>query len=153
MPELEGGAGSLGEKVQELLQAVEVLLEVGRKLEENHAEPGPEGLEGFEQVGRLLLGALEALEVGDPARGLDREAEVIGHLRCPGLEHARLGQTVEGVVDLDGGKLRCVKPKHLAGRQVLGVEAPLPLLVAVSARSDAQVHRYRPYRRPVDRIL
>src|SRR5207237_1243398 len=50
------------------------------------------------------------------------------------------GHAVEGVVDLDGGEARGVEGEHLRLLHLLGIEAPLPFLVAVAARSREDVH-------------
>jgi hypothetical protein len=79
--------------------------------------------------------------VRDPLGSLEHEPEPVGHLLCPRLQDAFPGHPVKGVVDLDGGEPLGVIAQHLLLREFLGIEAPLPLLVAVPARADEEAHR------------
>ncbi len=76
--ELEGGARALGQQLEEGLEARHVDAELGRQLEQDHAEPVAQHLHGAQQVAGLGVGLLQALEMRDATRGLDREAEALG---------------------------------------------------------------------------
>ena len=56
----------------------------------------------------------------------------------PVLEHRRLRHPVEGVVDLDRGQALRVAGQHGVGLDVLGIEAALPLLEGIAARTRQQ---------------
>ena len=99
--ELEGGPRPLGQQLTELRQARDVGLEVRRQLEQQDAQPITERGRRLQQVAGLVVGLHEPLEVRDAPRRLDREAEAVGYLVTPRLDHARPGHAVEGVVDLD----------------------------------------------------
>ncbi len=75
------------------------------------------------------------------SRGLDRESEVIRHLRNPGLKDTCFGQAVESVINLDGTKPLRIKLEHFCCRQSFRVEMSFPLFVAISARAGEDPHR------------
>jgi hypothetical protein len=70
--------------------------------------------------------------VGQEAARLDGEDEARRHGVPPCAERARLGEAVEGVVELDGRKPRRVEPKPLGLRQIRRVEEPAPVAVDVA---------------------
>jgi hypothetical protein len=78
--------------------------------------------------------------VRDATRRLDGELERLGDLVTPAFEHLGRGESIERVVDLHGGETRRVVAKHVLGGEILGVERPLPFLVAVAAGANEQVH-------------
>ena len=120
-----------------------VFLEVRRELEEDRPEPRAQRRGDAEEVAELLAAVLEPLDVGDALRGLDHEGEALRHLRRPGVEQGAVRHPVEGVVDLDRGKPLGVEAQHVGVLEVLGVEAALPLLVAVAAGPHPQLHGKR----------
>ena len=141
MAELEGGGSALRQEGQEGAETRDVLLHEGRKLEEHRSLPRTEDLRGLEEV-RHGVGRVrgEALLVGDPARGLKHEREVVGDLAHPALEQLPGRHAVERVVDLDRLEALGVEAEHVRFLQVLGVERALPFLVAVSARPHEDLH-------------
>ena len=111
--ELEGGARMGGQGPQELAQAPEVLLQVGRGLVEHGAElAGQAGGDG-QEVRDLRRDVGQALVVRDALRGLEREGEAGRRLLRPPLQHRRRRHAVEGVVDLDRAEAGGVEREHL----------------------------------------
>ncbi len=141
VPELEGRARAVGEQLEKGLEPRQVALEVGWQLEQYAAQPVAEHAERLQQVAGLVVRALEALEVRDAPRRLDHEAEGLGNLFAPALEHARPGQTIESVVDLDRGQALGVEAEPVGRLERFGVERPVPHVVAVPAGPGAQLHR------------
>ncbi len=140
MPELQHGAVLPWQELEKGPESVEVLAQVGRQLEEHRAAMLAEGLDDAVEVVELLADLGESLLVGDAPGGLEGEPEAGGHPTRPALEDRGPGHAVEGVVDLDRGQPLRVVVEHARGGQVLGVEAALPALVRKTARSGAKPH-------------
>jgi len=121
----------LSSDLERLLEPLEVLAEVGRQLPKDGAELAGlvQGLERFEETGRVLVEVDEALDVGRVATALDRELEVVRGLLGPAFDGRLAGQAVEGVVDLDRPKDGRVVLEPAALWQLLGVERAAPVLV------------------------
>ena len=83
---------------------------------------------------------LEPRVMRDAHARLDRERELLRHLRRPLLQYRLLRQPVKGVVDLDRRKLARVvaQPRVVSDR--VGIEDALPLLERVAARAREQPH-------------
>ncbi len=79
--------------------------------------------------------------MGDAARSLDREAKGLGRRLDPVGQHRDLGHLIEGVVDLHRRQPLGVPREHGLGRDLLGIEAPLPLLEGVAARTCPELRR------------
>src|SRR5687767_14041169 len=71
---------------------------------------------------------------------LERERELLRHLRRPLRQDVLLRQPVKGVVDLERRKLRSVKAEQLVGLKLCGIEGSLPLLERVAARPRQNLH-------------
>ena len=80
--------------------------------------------------------------MGDALRSFDGKAKARGDLFFPVLDHARLRQTIERVVDFNRRQTLRIIRKHLFRRQIFRVEITLPLLVAVAAGADVKFHSY-----------
>ena len=110
--------------------------ELRRQLPQHRARacrPGP----ARPEAKKLASGAstsLQPLHVGDEAATLDREHEVVGHLRAPLRPAGRPLEGVERAVDLDRGQLRGGVLQLAALRQALRVEVAAPGRVASSRR-------------------
>ena len=90
--------------------------------------------------------------MSDALRRLDHEAEVLGHLLGPTLEHRLLRHPVERVVDLDRREALGVVAQHVLRRQLLRVEVALPFRVRVAAGADPRLDAHaRPSRHSADR--
>ncbi len=136
MAKLERGLQSLREDLQEGLQAVDVLLQVRRKLKEDRTQPIAQAFRRLlHEVAQRVVGFLQALVVRDSLAGLQDEGEVVRDFTPPLLEHLDLRDAVERVVDLHAVEPRAVVGQHARLGQVFGVEGPLPLLVGEAARS------------------
>src|SRR6185503_3816071 len=138
MAELEGDPQVGREQIEHPTQALHVLLEVRRELEEQRTELPPEEAGRVAEVANGILHLLQALEVRDLLRGLEREGEVIGGGGRPAGHRLGIRQPVEGVVDLDGREALRIVRKHLACRESLWVEGALPLRIVVAGGSDAE---------------
>src|SRR6185295_10715656 len=125
----------LGEKIRKA-RCVET--EHRRKLPEEWTElvAQVEDARGVE-VGERLVDFLQAPQVRDIARALDREHEVRGRLVVPGLVVLGPLQRVERAVDLDSGKAPRREFELPAVRQALGIEHAAPRLVAPARDADA----------------
>ena len=66
--------------------------------------------------------------------------DLAGDLVSPGLQNAFFGKTIEGIVDLNSRQSCGIIPQHLLVGEIFGVEASLPLFIAVSAGADAELH-------------
>ena len=80
------------------------------------------------------------LQVRNLLRRLERELEISGNRIGPACQDRNLGQTMERAVEINGTKTLAVETEHLLGRQVLGIERALPLLVGIAACTDEEVH-------------
>ena len=105
--ELEGNqrhsVGSQSWHVKKAAQAFGIGLEVWRKLEEKQPQLPclTHRLKHIDELRHIVLALAETLEVRDPLRRLEAEAET-GRRRCkPVTEHLRGRQRAEGVVHLN----------------------------------------------------
>src|SRR5688572_5135517 len=141
VPELDRKLSIGREQAQEAFESGSVLLHVRRQLEQNRSQSGAERGGVLQQevdaVGALRL---EPRIVRDALARLDRERELLGHLRGPLPQHVLFRHPVERVVDLDGGKPRGVVAEPAIAFQVVRVERPLPLLERIAARAREQLH-------------
>src|SRR5262249_14678609 len=122
--------------VEEILQARRVALQERRKLEEQRAELALERACRLAEVRGEVGRVAQAQLVGDAARRLQSEGEVVGRVLRPALQLANAGGAVEGVVDLDRREAGGVIAQHLGVGQAFRIEAPLPLLVRIARRAD-----------------
>src|SRR5439155_12818940 len=141
----EGGPPPRREELQEAAQAREVLVEIGRKLEEQRPELAAHRLGRAQEIVELLGYVGQSLLVRDALGGLQDEDESIRGLRRPAGQQVAVRHPVEGVVDLDGGEALGVEAQHLRLLHLLRIERALPLLVAVAARPDQNPHVDRLY--------
>src|SRR5437867_5666236 len=93
----------------------------------------------------MRFGVAQPVVMGDAARRLQRESEMVGYLFRPLRKHRLCRHTVESVVDLDRRKTLGVVAQHLAHGEFLRIEMTQPFLVGVAARSRAQQHRLCSY--------
>ena len=144
MTKLERDLPARRNRAEEGVEQREVLSHRRRQLEEDRPELRPEHRRAAEQLGDDGFRLLEALVVSDPPRRLEREGETTGHLLRPPREHPLARHAIEGVVDLDRRQPLGVVAEPPVGRKLLGIEAPLPLLVRVAARAGRHLHSPRP---------
>src|SRR5713101_10031805 len=129
------------ERRQKVGQARGVFLEVRRQLKEHRAESIPQSRRDAKKEIHGVTRFLQSPDVRDALRRLQSEAKSVGHLLGPLRQGLGPGHPVEGVVDLDGRKLRSIEAQHLRGGKVFRVEASLPLFVRETARADEEPHR------------
>jgi hypothetical protein len=115
MPELHDVAhlGPALQRVDEASQSGHVFAQPARQLPQNGRESVPErhGMLAFEAHGGARIQQL--LVVGQVAMGLERNAEARRGLASPTLESARLLQSIEGRIDLDGREVSsALWPSH-----------------------------------------
>src|SRR2546423_12524566 len=85
---------------------------------------------------------VETLDVRDEAVELYGVHEIVRDGPAPFLERLLFGLPVEGVVQLDGVEAARVVLEPLRGREILGIEASLPVFVLPARSPDAQfAHR------------
>ena len=131
MPELEGHAERCRQRREKLAQAVGRLLEVRGELEEQRAELVAEPLGSVTEVAQRLVHVAEPGEVGDPLRSLEDVGEAGGGGRGPARDGLHVRHPVE----------RRVVREHLRGRELVGIERPLPLRVVVARGPDVDLQR------------
>jgi hypothetical protein len=140
--ELERGAVAFGQQREEVRQARHVLLQERRCLEQHGAAVLAQRLQHAVEVLHGVCGGvgLQPCVVRDAARRLDREAERRRHRLHPLLQHRGLGHLVEGVVDLHRRQPLGIERQHRVRRDLLGIEAALPLLEGIAAGARPQLH-------------
>src|SRR6185436_5443208 len=102
---------------------------------------------GSDEVRERCQRLVEALHVGEKARPLDREDEVLGRQLGPAPERIGALHAVERAVDLDRGEHRADMRKLALVRQSLAIEATAPGLVGPARKADADVTRTLPAQR------
>src|SRR5438477_1158921 len=125
---------------EQIVQPTDVLLEVGRQLEQDGPELRAELARRLEKVAQRVVHVLEAGDVSDALRGLEHERE---RGRCGGVparDGFRVRHAVKRVVDLDRRESLGVILKHLRLGELRGIERPLPLGEVVARRPDANLH-------------
>ena len=85
---------------------------------------GPETQGALPKALHRFLGLDQSPHVGQVPACLDGEAEAVGGLFTPAFESDSLRESVEGVVDLDGGKPSRAHLEPLPFGQILGIERP-----------------------------
>ena len=73
-------------------------------------------------------------------RRLQRETEIFRDLLLPIFQQALLRHAIERSVDLDGAEALGIVLKHVFRRDLFRIEASFPLLVAVAAGADEEIH-------------
>src|SRR5205814_1403123 len=129
------------QQIEKSLQPLNVFLKVWRKLKENDPESLLKQRRSLQQILCFIRDIVEALDVGDALSGFNREAKALRHLRLPILDHARLRQAIESVVDFHRRQTPRVIRKHFFRGQVLGIKTSLPFFIAVAAGADVEFHR------------
>src|SRR5450830_183684 len=76
----------------------------------------------------------------DSLARLEREGELLRHLRRPFAQHVLLRQSIKGVVDLHRRKLAGVVAEESVFLEISGVEVSLPLLERVAAGPSENLH-------------
>jgi len=89
-----------------------------------------------DQVLRFLLRVLEALDVGDDLRCLQREDEPVRNLIRPPPEQGPVRHAIEGVVYLNRVEVPRIEGEHLSCGDALGIERALPLSIPIPACPD-----------------
>src|SRR5262245_37324501 len=140
MTKFEGGTNTLRQAGQEVLQPLSVFFRIGRKLKQNHTESFTEKRRGIQQIFRFLGAVLQPLNMGDALGCFDRKAKTGRHMVPPILDHARLRQAIEGVVNFHREKTTRVIRKHFLRRQIFRIEVPLPFFVTVPTGADVKLH-------------
>ena len=125
-------------RFQKVVEALQVLVPVGRALEEEGTERVAERLHAAVQVLHRLLGILQFLEVRDVLVGLDREREPLRGALPPGAEGVGLGALVERVVDLDGVERAGVDTEPVVLGDIVGVEAAGEGVVLPAGGADVE---------------
>src|SRR5580698_7127534 len=123
MPKLERGPGACRQPIEKGAEQPQILLEVGRQLEEENAELGAERVGGLHEVLQQLLAVLEPGGVSDALRRLQCELERLRRRLAPTRENFRVGRAIKGVVDLDRIEALRVVREHLCGGELLRIEA------------------------------
>ena len=132
MTKFEGDAGSAGRtECRDAEEGVEeggVGLEVRRKLEEHDAKFVclADGFECGDELGYIRIAFAEAFEVGDALRRFEAEVKVGRSGGEPAFEHLRGGQSAEGIVHLDRGKLRGVELEEFFRGSARRIELGFP---------------------------
>src|SRR3989454_3265475 len=98
VPELPGAAQIGRELREQVVEAREVLLEVGGQLEQDGPELRPEHPAGLEEVAQGVVHVLEAGDVRDALRRLEYEREARRRRLVPSRHGLRVRHAVEGVV-------------------------------------------------------
>src|SRR6266513_3232353 len=124
--------------LEEPLRALEVELHSRRELYENDRGLRPQAGEGSVRALDAVALDVQALDMGDEAIELDGVDKVVGHGPAPLLERLLFGLPVEGVVQLDGVEVTRVVLEPPRRREILWIEAALPVLV-LPARCDDPV--------------
>jgi hypothetical protein len=133
-------AGS-GQEVEKLLQQLAAIAKARRKLPEYRAQLVFQ-LEqpGCEEVRERRLDAPELEHVGDIARALEGEDEVVGNLVAPSRVARRRLERIEAAVELDAVEtLGGIRELQALG-QVLGIELAAPAGVTPAGDADARGH-------------
>src|SRR6267143_3650536 len=138
--ELPGAPQVRRELGEEIVQPVEVLLEVGRQLEQDRPELGAKLASRLEKVAQRVVDALEPGDVGDALRCLEHERKARRRGRVPTGDGLRVRHPVEGIVDLDRREPLGVVLEHLRLGEFGGIERPLPLGEVVARCPDANRH-------------
>ena len=135
-----GGAGGAGEKGEEVGEAGSVEVELRRELPKDGAEFGSEGEQAAgEKVGEGHFDVTELLHVGEEARALEGEEEVVRGLGGPAAEVLGALEGVEGAVDLDGGKVLGGELELATLREFRRIEDAAPRFVAPAGDADADL--------------
>src|SRR5690606_12984600 len=92
---------------------------------------------GREEIGDRRLRLLQSADMGDIARRLDGEDEILRRLRRPPLETLGLLQGIEGAIDLNRGKSLGRIGELILLRQVFGIEDAAPGAVGPARNADA----------------
>ena len=130
------GSTQRGE-VEKAVEQHGVGLEVRRELEEYDAEfiRLTDRFERGDKLGHIGIAFVETLEVGDALRSFETEAKMGGSCGEPAFERFCCGQGAKGVVDLDGGQLRGIKPEEIFCRSARRVELRFPRRVSPAGGS------------------
>src|SRR5438132_7558774 len=138
--ELPGAPQVSRELGEEIVQPIQILLEVGRQLEQDGPELGPELARRLEKVAQRIVDVPEPGDVGDALRCFEHEREPRGCGGVPARDGLRVRHAVEGVVDLDRCESLGVILEHLRLGELRGIERPLPLREVVARCPDANPH-------------
>src|SRR5262245_60714127 len=141
MSNLECMPTALGQTAQEGLEDIKVLAKKRRRLKKQRAALGTQGRHGLQKIRQVFVNIGELLIVRDPARRFQHELETVRNLPGPVQKELVSWHPIEGVIDLDGGKLFGVIGQHLRGGQVRWIEIAFPFLVGVATRAGAYFHR------------
>lgn len=138
--------------LEEPLCALFIELHSRRQLHENDCGLGPEaGERAVRALDAVALDAValdavaldvQALDVRDEAVELHGVDEIVRDGPTPFLERLLSGLPVEGIVELDRIEGARVVPEPFRRREILRIEASLPVLVLPARRTHAQLaHR------------
>src|SRR5688500_6788284 len=135
MAELERSRRLWRECIDERIEASEILLERRRQLKKQRAELIAERTGDAAEFRGEILAVRQLRVVRNPSWRLECEFEGRRHLPGPSGKQLLRRHSVERVVDFDGRKSFCVVGKHLRGREIGRIEAPLPLRIVVAGRT------------------
>lgn len=121
------------EKRGEILELLTV--EVAQ-LEQGTAEFLTKWFDGDDERIDLVLAVSKLLVVGDRARHLQGEPEIIRGPIAPGSDHFWGRRAIEGAIDLDGLEAIGVILQKIAGVETWRVERPCPVWIAPAAATD-----------------
>src|SRR5581483_3373366 len=113
MAKLERRAELRWKKLQERIEPRQVLLEIGRQLEQQRAEFRPERAGDPQEITQILLTVAQAGIVRDAFGSLESQPEALRSLLGPPGENLLVGHPIEGVVDLDTRESFGIKRQHL----------------------------------------
>ena len=96
-------------------------------------QPGP-----LKESVKSSFGAAQFPEMSDSTRGFQGINQLRGALFSPTHEGLLRRQSIEGVVDLDGGEVTIIVSKPPARRHVDGVEEATPMVIAPTRGADEE---------------
>src|SRR5579862_3985959 len=131
------------QRLEELSEAVIIPMKAGRELPQDRPGTRFQLIGALEEAGDALGRVFQALDVGDEAAALDGEPETFRRALPPTFEGLRFGQTVEGVVDLDGVETLGVELEPGALRQAFGIKDLAPMVVDPARAANPDLGRAR----------
>jgi hypothetical protein len=137
MGEGGGGFGVVGQQCEEMFKALRLEFEVWRELPKDRPELFLEFQNSrSKEIRQWFFDLAQATDVGDEARRLDAENEVVGCFGVPLRIAFRPLQGVERSIDFDAVDRSRRELQFALLRQSLGVEVPAPRCVAPAGNTD-----------------